>query len=132
MAHGIILFDGVCNLCEGSVRFVLKRDRGACFRFASLQSEVGRRFLEEHGLPPGGMASVVLIEDGSAYLRSDAALRVARRLSGPWRLLWAFRVLPRFVRDGVYDWIASHRYRWFGKHELCELPSPAHRERFLA
>lgn len=129
--HAVVLFDGVCNLCNASVRFIVRRDAGGYFRFASLQSDVGRALLEEHGLPRDEMASVVLVEGGRAHTRSDAALRVARRLSGAWPLLSAFRVLPRFVRDGVYGWIAANRYRWFGRRDACELPSPELRDRFL-
>lgn len=132
MAHGIVLFDGVCNFCDASVRFVLDRDPGGYFRFASLQSEVGRRLLAEHGLPVDELASVVLIEEGRAHTRSDAALRIARRLRGAWRLLGVFRVVPRSLRDAVYDRVAANRYRWFGKRELCEIPSPEVRARFLA
>lgn len=129
--HGVVLFDGVCNLCSWSVRFILERDPGNYFRFASLQSEAGQRLLREHGLPEDDLFSVILVEDGRAYLRSDAALRIARRLRGGWRLLTAFRVLPRIVRDPLYNLVATHRYRWFGKQDSCMVPTPELRERFL-
>ena len=132
MTHGIVLFDGVCDLCDASVRFVLHRDPGAYFRFASLQSATGRQLLGEHGLPPDQASSVVLIEDGRVHLRSDAALRIARRLAGPWAWLWALRFVPRIIRDGVYALIAANRYRWFGKHDLCEIPALEFRDRFLS
>ena len=132
MNHGIVLFDGVCDLCDASVRFVLKRDAGAYFRFASLQSARGRQLLVEHGLPPDQATSVVLIEGGQVFQRSDAALRIARRLSGLWAWLWTLRFVPRSVRDGVYAWIAANRYRWFGQHDLCEIPAPEFRDRFLS
>ncbi|HEX2091883.1 MAG TPA: thiol-disulfide oxidoreductase DCC family protein [Longimicrobiaceae bacterium] len=128
---GVVLFDGVCNLCNHSVQFILQHDPHGHFRFASLQSPAGQRLLREHGFPPGELGSVILVEGGHAYTRSDAALRIARRLSGAWPALAGLRVVPRFVRDRVYDWVAAHRYRWFGKREACMLPTPALRARFL-
>ena len=130
-AHPVILFDGVCNLCSSSVRFIIARDPAARFRFASLQSEAGQALLGGHGLDTGALSSVVLVEDGRVHTRSDAALRIAWRLSGPWPLAGVFRAVPRGVRDGVYDWIARNRYRWFGKTEACWLPTPELRARFL-
>jgi predicted DCC family thiol-disulfide oxidoreductase YuxK len=132
----IVLFDGVCNLCNGFVAFVLPRDRSGRFSFAPLQSETGRRLLSERGIAPatedGAVpGSIVLIEDGHAYVKSDAALRIARRLSGAWPLLFAFALVPRFVRDRVYDWVARNRYRWFGKREQCLLPRPEYAKRLL-
>lgn len=127
----ILLFDGVCNLCNGAVRFVLERDTGSYFRFAALQSDAGRRQLEAHQMPADELASLVLIEDGRVYVRSEAALRVARRLGYPWPLLWALRWVPLGARDLVYDWIAAHRYRWFGKRETCAVPATETRARFL-
>lgn len=129
--HPTLLFDGVCNLCSGSVQFILKRDRQGRFRFASLQSEVGRRLMTEHGLDPDALSSVVLIEDGRAYQESTAALRIARHLPGAWKLLRAFLVIPRPLRDAAYRLIARNRYRWFGKTESCWLPTPELRARFL-
>jgi len=129
--HPIVLFDGVCNLCSGSVQFVLKRDLEGRFRFASLQSEAGRSLMLEHGLDPDALSSVVLVEDGRAYQESSAALRIARHLPGAWKLLRVFAVVPRPLRDAVYRLIARHRYRWFGKTEACWLPTPELRARFL-
>jgi predicted DCC family thiol-disulfide oxidoreductase YuxK len=129
----IILFDGVCNLCQWAVRFIIERDPGAIFRFASLQSEVGQRLLAEHGLTISpDPDSIVLIAGGRAYTHTDAALRIARRLSGPWPLLWVFIGLPRALRDPVYRFIARNRYRWFGRQETCWMPTPALRARFLS
>ncbi len=127
----IILFDGVCNLCSGSVQFILRRDREGRFRFASLQSDAGRRLQAEHGLDPEALDSIVLIADGRTYKESDAALGIARRLGGPWKLLTVFRLVPRPLRDWAYRLIARNRYRWFGKTESCWLPTPELRGRFL-
>ena len=131
MANPIVLFDGVCNLCSGSVQFLLKRDPEARFRFASLQSEVGQTIQVEHGLDPGALSSVLLLENGRLYQESEAALRIARHLPGAWKLLTAFKIVPRPLRDGLYRFIARNRYRWFGKAETCWLPTPELRGRFL-
>lgn len=128
----IVLFDGVCNLCAWAVRFIIGRDPAGRFRFASLQSAAGRELLAHHGLPaPAEPDSVVLIEGGRAYLRSDAALRIARGLRPPWPLVYAAVVVPRPIRDWAYNLIARNRYRWFGRQEACWLPTPALRARFL-
>lgn len=131
--HPIVLFDGVCNLCNSAVQFILDRDPGAQFRFASLQSEPAAALLRAHGLHPpvGDPESIVLVEDGRAYESSTAALRIARRLPGAWKLAYAAIVVPRFVRDAVYRFIARNRYRWFGKKEVCWVPTPELRARFL-
>ena len=123
----IILFDGVCNLCSGAVQFILDRDPRGRFRFASLQSGAARRLLGGESLPE----SIVLIEEGKTSRRSTAALRIARRLRFPWPLLYAFIVVPRPLRDFVYNWIARNRYRWFGRRETCLVPAPDLRNRFL-
>lgn len=123
----VVLFDGVCNLCNGAVRFIIARDPQARFRFASLQSDVGRCLLKDDGLPE----TIVLLEEGKMYSKSTAALRIARGLRFPWPLLYAFMIVPRPLRDLVYDWVARHRYRWFGKLDTCLLPTPALRNRFL-
>jgi predicted DCC family thiol-disulfide oxidoreductase YuxK len=123
----VILFDGVCNLCTGSVRFVIERDSRRLFRFASLQSPVAEKLLGERG----GNESVVLLEKGKAYRRSTAALRIARRLDGLWPLLAALLIVPRPLRDAVYDWIGRRRYRWFGKRDACWRPQAQLAERFL-
>jgi predicted DCC family thiol-disulfide oxidoreductase YuxK len=126
-----MLFDGVCNLCNASVRFVIRRDPGAVFRFASLQSPVGRSLLKEHGLPVDELASIVLIDGDRCYVKSDAALRIARALRRPWPLVGAFLIVPRAIRDHVYEFVARNRYRWFGKQDSCALPTPATASRFL-
>lgn len=125
----IILFDGVCNLCNGAVTFVIAHDPRDHFRFASLQSEVGVKLLGDlSGTPPD---SIVLLEKGKRYLRSDAALRIARNLSGGCSLLYPLIVLPRWIRDTIYDLVARNRYRWFGKREACMVPSPDLSGKFL-
>ena len=126
-----ILFDGVCNLCNGAVRFVAERDPHAVFRFASLQSEAGQALLRQHGLETEDFDSVVLVDGARVFTRSAAALAIAARLSGPWPALSAFRVLPAFLRDAVYDLVARHRYRVFGRTEQCMVPTPEMRARFL-
>jgi predicted DCC family thiol-disulfide oxidoreductase YuxK len=127
----IVLFDGVCHLCTGSVQFIVRRDSGRQFRFASLQSETGRRLCAAHGLDPDAVTTVVLLDGGRAFTHSDAALRIARHLDGPWKLATVLRVVPRPVRDWLYRLVAKFRYRWFGKHETCWLPTQDLRSRFL-
>lgn len=131
MERPVILFDGVCNLCSWSVRFIVARDRRALFRFAALQSPAGARLLSERGVDPRAVDSVMLIEGGRWYTSSDAAVRIARRLGGPWRLAGALLAVPRPLRDWAYGVVARNRYRWFGKADVCLVPSPALRDRFL-
>ena len=139
----IVLFDGVCNLCHSTVRFILRRDRRQLFSFASLQSKFARGILEDRGraalLPaavPADAAgdapgSLILIDGQRVWVRSSAALRIARRLRWPWPLLAAFLIVPPFLRDLPYRLIARTRYRFFGMRSVCSLPSSAQRERFL-
>lgn len=127
----VVLFDGVCNLCNASVRFVIDHDPGARFAFAPLQSAAAARLLAERGYEGAELSSVLLVEGRRVHARSTAALRVARRLSGGWPLLWAFMIVPRFVRDAVYDWVARNRYRWFGRQDACRIPTPELASRFL-
>ncbi|RNI30267.1 thiol-disulfide oxidoreductase DCC family protein [Rufibacter immobilis] len=126
-----ILFDGVCNLCNGFVQFVIRHDTQAYFRFASLQSGVGQEVLSAYGMPTEEFRSFLFIEDGQLYSRSTAALKVFRRLGGAWGLLYGFMLVPKFLRDPVYDWVSRNRYRWFGQQESCMLPIPALKARFL-
>ena len=130
-AHPILLFDGVCNLCNGSVQFILRRDPEARFRFASLQSAAGQRYLDELRIDRQAVDSVILVEGDRWYMEGDAALRIARLLPGPWKMLGIFRLLPRPLRNWLYRLVARHRYRWFGKRESCWLPTPELRGRFL-
>jgi predicted DCC family thiol-disulfide oxidoreductase YuxK len=126
-----ILFDGVCNLCNGFVRFVIARDPAARFRFAALSSPSAARLLREAGVTTPIPETIVLLEDGEVYVRSDAALRIARRLTFPWPLAYGLMIVPRFIRDAVYDFIAVRRYRWFGQRQACMVPTPQTRKRFL-
>jgi predicted DCC family thiol-disulfide oxidoreductase YuxK len=127
----VILFDGICNLCQGSVQFVLKHDKRRQFLFASLQSEIANALLATylHDFPRPD--SFVLIENGKMFLRSTAALRVCRKLNPPFPLLYSLIVIPAFIRDAVYDWVAKNRYRWFGKMKTCWIPTPELSARFL-
>ncbi|WP_372975327.1 thiol-disulfide oxidoreductase DCC family protein [Muriicola sp.] len=128
----IILFDGVCNLCNRSVQFVIRRDKKDLFRFAALQSEAGERLVRERGIDTSKVDSIILIEPGVAYyVKSEAALRIARSLSGIWPILGIFLWLPDKLRDVFYDLIARNRYRIFGKQDACMVPSPELRKKFL-
>ena len=130
-AGPVVLFDGVCNLCDRSVQFILDRDRAGVFRFASLQSDTGRALLVDHQLDPDALASVVVVDGDRAFTKSDAALRIAKDLRFPWNMLTAFRIVPRFIRDAVYGWVARNRYRWFGTREACRIPTPDVAARFI-
>ena len=127
----LVLYDGECGLCNRSVQTILRHDRRGAFRFAALQSELGRALLERHGLPTGAVDTVVLVDQGRAFTRSGAALRIAGRMDRPWPLARVFAVIPAPVRDVVYDWVARNRYRWFGRTDACMLPPPEVRARFL-
>jgi predicted DCC family thiol-disulfide oxidoreductase YuxK len=129
--HPVILFDGMCNLCSGSVQFVIKHDPKRQFRFASLQSRFGQKILQQFGLPADELNSFILLENGNIYTRSTGALRVTKKLNGLWPLLYAFIIVPIFIRNAVYNYIAHNRYRWFGKKEACWLPTPELRKLFL-
>ena len=131
-AHPVLLFDGVCNLCHGIVRFLLDRDREARLRFAPLHSDLGRALLAHFELDADVLDNVVLIDTGGAHARSDAILLCARLLGAPWSWSWLLRAIPRPLRDAVYDSVARNRYRWFGKKDACPLPRPEWQERFLA
>lgn len=127
----VILFDGVCNLCNGSVQFVIKHDQTALFKFASLQSDAGQQLLSRYQLSGADLSSFILIKDNKVYTRSTAALLVARQLTGVVKYLYIFSVIPTFIRDGVYNFIARNRYRWFGKQESCMVPTKDMLARFL-
>jgi predicted DCC family thiol-disulfide oxidoreductase YuxK len=132
-SKAIVLFDGVCNFCNASVRFIIHRDREGRFRFAPLQSDVGRQLLKEHDQPTDAMSTMVLIEDGEVSTRSTAALRIARHLRFPWWLAYyALIWIPPFIRDVPYRMIARWRYRVFGRKDACPIPPAGVAERFLA
>ncbi|MCU0440085.1 MAG: thiol-disulfide oxidoreductase DCC family protein [Raineya sp.] len=131
MNNPIILFDGVCNLCNSSVQFLIKNDKKNILRFASLQSEIGQNLLQKFNLPTNIFNSFVLIDGEQVYLRSSAALKVASYLGGAWKILQFFWIFPAFIRDGVYNLIAKNRYKWFGKRTECMIPTPELKARFL-
>ncbi|PKQ70301.1 hypothetical protein Rain11_0680 [Raineya orbicola] len=131
MRNPIVLFDGICNLCEGSVKFLIRNDKKDVFRFASLQSETGQKLLKKFHLPTQNYDSFVLIIDEKIYLRSSAALKVCSFLGGFWRLWGVFWLLPKPLRDAVYDFVARNRYKWFGKKNECMLPTTEIRKKFL-
>jgi predicted DCC family thiol-disulfide oxidoreductase YuxK len=127
-----LLFDGVCNLCNAAVTFVINHDSKKHFRFASLQSQTGQDILRQIGRPTDQFDSFVLWENGRFHEQSTAALRVARQLSGGWPLLYGFIIIPKAIRDAVYRFVARNRYRWFGRRDACMLPTPELKARFLA
>jgi predicted DCC family thiol-disulfide oxidoreductase YuxK len=131
LPHPVILFDGVCNLCSGSVQFIIKHDPKHQFRFASLQSGLGQQVLQEFNLPVQQFGSFILLEKGVAYTKSAAALRVTKKLSGLWSGLYAFMIVPAFIRNAVYDVVARNRYKWFGKKDACWIPTPELKGLFL-
>ncbi|QHL88342.1 DUF393 domain-containing protein [Nibribacter ruber] len=127
-----ILFDGVCNLCNGFVQFVIQHDPHGRFHFAALQSDLGQQILAEQGMDTRQFETVLLLENGKLYQKSTAALRIARHLTGGWSWAYGFIILPAFLRDLAYGVVARNRYRWFGQQESCMLPTPALKSRFLA
>ena len=130
--HPLVLYDGECGLCDRSVQFILQHDAKGVHKFATLQSETGRRYLRTAGLPDDYRGSVLLVDDAGVHTHSTAALRIMHRLDGAARWMSVGRVVPRFLRDGVYNFIARHRYAWFGEADACRLPSPDESARFLA
>jgi predicted DCC family thiol-disulfide oxidoreductase YuxK len=127
----IVLFDGVCNLCNSSVQWIIKHDKKACFRFASLQSETGLSLLKEFNLPTDSLYSIILIEDGQSYERSDAIIRINCLLGGIWKISRIFLLIPISLRNRLYDFVAKRRYAWFGKKESCMIPTKELADRFL-
>ena len=130
MDKPIILFDGVCNLCNGSVQFILKRDKENKFQFASLQSAYGQNLLKQFNLPPDNFNSFILYQDGKIYTKSTGALMMFSQLKG-WKWTKILKAVPRFIRDGVYNLVARKRYKWFGKKDECWLPTSDLKKRFL-
>ena len=127
----VIFFDGICNLCNGAVQFTIERDKKNIFQFASLQSDYAQLKLTPFNIAPENLESFILLENGKVYLRSTAALRVAKKLNGLWPLLYSFIIIPRFIRDAVYNYIAKNRYKWFGKQESCWVPTPELKSKFI-
>ena len=129
-SHPLVLFDGVCHLCDAAVKFTIANDPEARFRFAPLQSEAAAAALARFG-PAAATDSIVLVDDAGVHDRSDAALRIASRLAWPLPLLAVFFAVPKAARDAAYAWIARNRYRWFGRRDTCVLPAPGMEARFL-
>jgi len=129
--RGVVLFDGVCNLCNSTVSFLIKRDKNKIFRFAHLQSETARSLLEKHQLEGKGVDSIVYIEKEKSYIKSTAVLKILRHLKQPYPLLYIFIIIPLFMRNAAYNLIANNRYRWFGKYDNCIVPTDELKERFL-
>lgn len=127
----VVLFDGVCNLCNGSVTFIIRRDRTMKLKFASLQSEFGQEQMRRFNLPISSLNSVFLIKDGRLFQKSNAALEIVRMLDGLWPVFYVFKIVPKIMRDFIYDLIAENRYRWFGKKEECMIPTPDMKTRFV-
>ena len=128
----IVLFDGVCNFCNGVVTFILARDKHRRFKFAPLQSRAAAEILQRFQIPSDSRDSVVLVDRGRCYTRSTAVLHIFRQLRGLWPLLYVFVLIPRALRDSLYDAFIKRRYRWFGKQDTCVVPSPEIRDRFIA
>ena len=118
----LILFDGICNLCNHSVLFVIKRDKNKIFKYASLQSDIGKKVISDYHLSDNPLSSFILIENEKLYMKSTAALRVIKKLKGPIKLLYIFIIVPPFLRNLVYNVVAANRYKWFGKVEKCMIP----------
>lgn len=127
----IVLFDGVCNFCNGSVNFIIEHDKAGYFKFSPLQSEIGGELMAKHGIDKTETDSVILIEDEKAYTHSTAALRIAQKLDGIWSWTHALRIVPRAIRDFFYKTFAKHRYRLFGRQDACMMPTREIRARFL-
>jgi len=127
----IILFDGVCNLCNSSVHFIIKKDKKKQFLFTSLQSDAARDILLQFQLKNSELDSILLIKNGQVYQKSDAILKIVKHLNGIWKMSYGFIILPKFIRDYVYIIIAKNRYRWFGKREVCMIPTKELQMRFL-
>jgi predicted DCC family thiol-disulfide oxidoreductase YuxK len=131
MSHPVILFDGVCKLCDSSIHFFIDRDPKKKLRFATLQSSYGQKILKQHALPQEKFTSMLLLEGKQLHTKSDAVLRALKYTQVPWSWLSHLRLVPRFLRNAVYDLIAKRRYRWFGKFNQCRVPTPDLRERFI-
>jgi predicted DCC family thiol-disulfide oxidoreductase YuxK len=128
---GTILFDGVCNLCNGFVQWVIRRDPHAKFRFGALQSAAAQDLLAGRDVRPMDLGTVLYVRNGKVLERSGAVLHILKDIGGPWGLMFAFIIVPPFLRDAVYRWVARNRYKWFGQRESCMLPTPELKARFI-
>ncbi len=127
----VVLFDGTCNLCNGVVQFILKRDKAGVFKFASLQSNYASKFISCSTSAAANLSSILFLKAGKKFDKSTAALHIAKELPGFWPLLYGFIIIPKFIRDWVYDWIAKNRYKWFGRQKSCWVPTPELKSKFL-
>jgi len=130
-SNKIVLFDGVCNLCNRSVQFIIKHDKKKQFLFASLQGKFGQEVLKKHNFSTESLNTLILMEGEKIFTRSTGVLRMMKHLGGAWSLLYGFIIVPTFIRDIVYNWVSKNRYKWFGKKDECMIPSPELKERFL-
>lgn len=126
----IIFFDGVCNLCNASVQFVIAHDKKDQFGFTAIQGELAKDVLPKFNVDQTQLSTVLLLEEGKLYTKSSAALRIAKKLDGAWPLLYGFIIIPKFIRDWFYDIIAKNRYKWWGKQESCWVPTPQLKSKF--
>ena len=131
MTEKIVLFDGMCNLCNNAVQVIIKNDRKKQFRFASLQSNFGKEILLKNNLRSGDLSSFLFLDNGHLYSQSTGALRVAKYLDGMWPALYVLMIVPPFIRNAVYKWVANNRYKWFGRQATCWLPTPDLWARFI-
>jgi predicted DCC family thiol-disulfide oxidoreductase YuxK len=129
--NDVVIFDGVCNLCAHTVNFILSHESEPALKFVPFQSPAGARMMREHGFDPEDVKTFVLVSGGRAYVKSDAAIRIARYFRGAWKMLAGIRIVPRPVRDWGYDIVARNRYRWFGRTDSCMVPTPELRARFI-
>lgn len=129
--HKIILFDGVCNLCNASVNFVIQRDKKDAFRFAPLQSAIGKELASKFTIDDSELDSIILIDNEKCFIKSTAALHIAKQLSGGYPLLFGFIIIPSVLRNWVYDFVARNRYKWYGEKENCMVPTPELKGKFL-
>lgn len=128
----IILFDGICNLCNSAVQYIIKRDKNDEFRFATLQGEIGQQLINERTIDTSKLDSIILIEPGIAYYsKSTAALKISQSFGGFWKMAYVLKLIPRQLRDIVYDWVARNRYGWYGKKEKCMVPTPELKTKFI-
>ncbi len=130
-AHKILLFDGVCNLCNASVLFVIRRDKKKEIKYAAIQSKQGKMLLQQYHIEEAYLGSLIFIEDGKVYLKSTGALRLCKYLKGLWPVLYLFIFVPPFIRNAVYDFVAKNRYQWFRKKETCMVPTVELKSLFL-
>ncbi|MFL0804273.1 MAG: thiol-disulfide oxidoreductase DCC family protein [Agarilytica sp.] len=129
--HSIIIFDGICNFCNSSVNFIISRDYKDTFKFAPMQSPTGQQMLATHNISSDNIDTFLLVKNGKAFIKSDAALAIAQELRRPWNYLVILKLIPRPIRDYFYSLIARNRYKWFGKREHCMMPTPELKNKFL-